>query len=57
MGKTLLVVENTATTGVKDYWFFEVTSKDTALDKDDTITLLGTITTGTDVIAAGDITV
>lgn len=56
-GKTLLVVENMATTGVNDYWFFEVTSKDTALDKDDTITLLGTITTGTDVIAAGDITV
>ena len=56
-GKTLLVVENTATTDVNDYWFFEVTSKDTTLDKDDTITLLGTITTGTDVIAAGDITV
>ena len=56
-GKTLLVVENTATTGVKDYWFFEVTSKDNTLDNDDTITLLGTITTGTDVIAAGDITV
>lgn len=56
-GKTLLVVENTATAGVKDYWFFEVTSEDVTLDKDDTITLLGTITTGTDVIAAGDITV
>ena len=56
-GKTLLVVENTATINVNDYWFFEVTSKDTTLDKDDTITLLGTITTGTDVIVAGDITV
>lgn len=57
-GKTLLVVENTDTAGVNDYWFFEVTSKDNnTLDKDDTITLLGTITTGTDVIVAGDITV
>ncbi|MCI6332999.1 MAG: hypothetical protein MR770_04365 [Desulfovibrio piger] len=56
-GKTLLVVENTATAGVKDYWFFEVTSEDKTLDKDDTITLLGTITTGTDAIAVGDITV
>ena len=54
-GTTLLVVENAATTDVNDYWFFEVTSKDTTLDKDDTITLLGTITTGKDAIAAGDI--
>lgn len=54
-GKTLLVVENTATANVKDYWFFEVTSEDKTLDKDDTITLLGTITTGTDAIAVGDI--
>lgn len=54
-GKTLLVVENTATAGVKDYWFFEVTSTDATLDEKDTITLLGTITTGTDTIVVGDI--
>ena len=53
-GKTLLVVENTAT-AVNDYWFFEVTSENGTLDKDDTITLLGTITTGKDAIVAGDI--
>lgn len=56
-GKRLLVVENKtdpAGKDVKDYWFFEVSSQDDILNADDTITLLGTITTGKDTISAAD---
>ena len=54
-GKSLLVIENTATTE-NDYWFFEVNSTGPTLVAEDKITLLGSITLGAgDVLVDGDI--
>lgn len=54
-GKSLLVIQNTATTE-NDYWFFEVNSTGTTLAAEDKITLLGSITLGAgDALVDGDI--
>lgn len=54
-GKSLLVIENTATTE-NDYWFFEVNSTGPTLVAEDKITLLGSITLGAgDALVDGDI--
>ena len=55
-GNNVIFVENTDT-AVKDYFVFQVTAAGATIAATDTITLLGTVTTGTDAIVAGDITI
>ena len=56
-GNNIMFVENTGTTGVNDYYVFQITAAGSTVAAGDTVTLLGTVTTADGTIAAGDIVI
>ena len=57
-GSNVVFVENTSTTGINDYYVFQITAAGTGtVAATDAVTLLGTVTTPSGTIADGDIVV